>query len=300
MDGEWRCFKGCDAGEEEFIGEDGRRWCLKDCEGQRARVWIDGDPWCIWQCDEGEYSETIYDGDKRQTRCWHPADCPDHLNEKFVSDYGMICVPPAALEAEFWGTAFGRGGVPAELQTGKWIGGLAISYGTKIYWFETDEEFYVDYLGIFEPGEYEFTDHYSMLIYGAAGKFLRSFQAGNADTHICYGHDCFEEGNCPEGKCGLIGSSDEELSDCDVFLWDTTEGLFFLMQVADEPACLEAYRKVAAKEMNQASTSHFGYYNEDPLSFDPGQIYYSVEFDEITLTKKGRDDNTWVSAKDFG
>lgn len=83
--------------------------------------------------------------------------------------------------------------------------------------------------------------------------------------HACYGHDCFKEGNCPDGESGLVGRSNKLIT-CDVYIWDEVEGLFFVMQIDDtEPECVKADNRVAAKIMIQASTGG-GLCYDDPYA----------------------------------
>lgn len=209
-------------------------------------------------------------------------------------------------EARFWQTAFVLGKVEASAQNGRWLGGRVVRYGTEsiMTWDAEEKSYYVDEIGR-QDSWYE-TDIAYMRLYGTYSDYLAKVARGTADVHLCYGHDCFYEGKCILYECGVIGSTNSLLSDCKMYLWEGGTGLFFLMKIDEtDDVCVEAYRRVAEGEMNEASAAFScleHVFQDVPYHID-GKLY-ELSFcrhaaaSEITLAKRGRDTGTWVAAFD--
>ena len=194
---------------------------------------------------------------------------------------GQRCFATSEIVADFWATAFDFAGISEDDSVGKFIGGLAASYNIPLiikqskqkggyYWFMVNE---------------------------------KTIDTGRSPMHVCLGHDCFCEKNNNSGKCGLFGSSHSDYSLCKVYVWSTAEGLWFLMRADKEPSCIEAYDKVSSGELLQASyalsngsQTSAGYKEYEgtdyPLRINKGRLT------EITITARGLDGNTFVSALD--
>ena len=249
--GEWGCYETCTEGTMS-VGEDGRARCICD-DGYEAAD-VDGDRVCIFMCDEGDWRE-IMEGSEGRVTCWIPKQREYYLDILGVPLVGQICVPPSDLADRFQADTLLKAGVPELERSGRWIGGLASRYGIEAAsFFSADEaKYWKKELGIYGKGERAALGNRSaFFLYPVHADHIAEVRGGRGFVHVCYGHDCFKEGNCPDGESGLDGSSDELIT-CDVYIWDEVEGLFFVMQIDDtEPECVEAYNRVAAKIMNQA------------------------------------------------
>ena len=327
---EAKCIQECDEGEMEAFAANGDRWCLGDCDEGLERAWHDGELWCVWDektCDD-EYPELLtIDGEPGCYKpcedgltkeildgkyyCFEPADCGDGLEHRAVAGLGRICVPSRQMEADFWETALDQAAVPAGMRHGKWIGGKAISYNHPVFFSSDEADYWEEELGLYGEGEWGVRDYWGMVLYGSHAQMLSDIAEGRADAHICYGHDCWSVSNCDERLCGLIGSTNSGISSSLAFLWAQTDGLYFVMFVAEEnPVGLDAFNRIASREMNAASIGGGFGYRTDRASFKQKDgisypVHYwtyttSAEGFEITLTPYGRDNSTWVSAKDFG
>ena len=284
VDGEWGCYEACADGYETYITDS-------------------SEPVCRSLCDAGEWREILVK--EKQVRCWPPADCATGLDVVGVAGEGQICVPTKEMSSSFWAAAFVNAGLPETDKRGKWIGGLAKSFDHPVF-FATDERpYWEDELGIYEQGEWGIRDEWGFVERQSFAANLLDVQQGIAHVHVCYGHDCFREGNCPDGECGLIGSTDPVLSHCRVYVWDDAEGLWFLMQVNGTGVCPLAFERVAASTMNQASIwsrcheEVVGSKAKDGIEYPLKRCYDGI-LEEITLTASGRDKTTWVTARDYG
>lgn len=275
----------------ESVIRDSLQWCLYDCPGRYPGSeweWIDGQAWC--------FSAIV---------------CAEGLRQKIdINDEGgrKICVPTQTLQDEFWETALVDAGVPAELRHGKWIGGVARRYGSEgTTYYDADEaDYFENEVGSYSPGGWALhADTADYALYPAFSGWVASVAAGTETTLICYGHDCHKEYNCPEGECGTIGGTSEDFA-CRAYLWDNTEGLFFVVSVDEgDEVCADAYRQVASYARNQASVSSLCQYDDGGQVEHKGKTYrlhveWDCEVDEISLVESGRDRGAWVSAKDFG
>lgn len=316
VDGEWGCYAGCDAGWTSII-VDGRPRCRKDCdEGTSETFNEDGERWCLYDCP-GRYPGAEWEWVDGRAWCLRPIVCAEGLRVKIrISGQGgrKVCAPSEALTEPFWERAFDMAKVDAADRRGKWIGGLVRPYGlTGLALFDADYfDYYRNEVGKPSIMEELHGDHIAdFMSQGAYRSWAMQAQAGFDDIHVCYGHDCFMEYNCPDG-CGLVGSSNPAFSSCVVHVWDEPEGVFFVMSVDESvPVCLDAYRKVAAFTMNQASFGSDNCYavvQEGWRQFEHEGVlrdFYTRELsdcvgEEITLGARGVVETTWVSAKDFG
>lgn len=303
VNGEWSCYSECGAGYESYTKENGEPGCRALCEAGETRVIkSEGNVLCYPPCEDGEWQEIMAD---ESYVCWHQPECGAELDVARVSGEGQICIPTEVMSSAFWASAFSQAGLPDTDKRGKWIGGLAKSYDHAVF-FATDERpYWEDELGIYEQGEWGIRDEWGFVERQSFAANLLDVQQGIAHVHVCYGHDCFREGNCPDRECGLIGSTDPVLSHCRVYVWDDAEGLWFLMQVNGTEVCLSAFERVAASTMNQASFSSschkevVGSQDKDGIEYPLKRCYDGI-LEEITLTASGRDKNTWVTARDYG
>ena len=283
VNGEWGCYEACADGYETYITDS-------------------SEPVCRSLCDAGEWREILVN--ERQVRCWPPADCATGLDVVGVAGEGQICVPTEEMSSSFWVAAFVNAGLPETDKRGKWIGGFARSYDHPLFWDVDEADYWINDVGIYDS--WIDRSYWSFADVQTFAANLSDVQQGLAHIHICYGHDCFREGNCPDGKCGLIGSTDPMQSHCRAYIWDDSDGLWFLMKADANEACRTAFDRVASNTMNQTSFGSKYAYEEnvgskakDGIDYPLVREYDSV-LDEITLTARGRDKNTWVTARDYG
>lgn len=232
--------------------------------------------------------------------CLPAADTPSTVN----TDLSPVLDCPVTANS-FWQKAFDCAGIPEEEQIGKWIGGRARSFHVPtLYLAGVEKEWIADAAS--RERKRASTDQWITVAHSSVAGNLVKIRAGSSDVHVCYGHDCESEGRCPYGRCGTIGSSDPAVSDCRVYVWSDRTGIFMLMKIAEhEPACIEAYGRIAHGSMWDASTSITGkYWKIGNLEY--GGVSYPVlmlrpgaRLEEITLTFNGKDKTTWMQAKNL-
>ena len=183
----------------------------------------------------------------------HQPDKSGCLNGKVLSYVpgGEDCVASSAMEETFWSTAFDRAGIDTP-DSGRWIGGFGRAYDFPIFFTQAKLDYESKYRGgkTSEP-------LWNVLPRSAVSTSLERIAMGESHAHVCYKHDCFMEydQDCSDGRCGLIGSTNQAISGCRAFFWDDPEGIWFLMSVDGGSICEQVFALIKDKEIREASLS---------------------------------------------
>ncbi len=236
-------------------------------------------------CDAGLIERRDSSGTRQ---CYSSPECGSSLVARYVSESDRyVCSETEETASQFWEYAFHSRGIQGDYQKARWIGGLGSAY-MKLTW--TDSEW-----GLRE---------WRFMSQASAEEHMLRIGTGKSHLYICYEHDCAKAGN-------LLGSTDFNVSGCHAFVWQTEEGLWFLMRIEESvPVCVRAFGKVVSGEINGASAGYSSSSKDTgrtvPKDDIERPVYYEyyVEFKEITLSQSSKnespvDNNTWVAAIDL-
>ena len=300
-DGNWECRPRCDSntkshsagiaesGNEEnqfFTGgaqENGDMYCDTSCSDGYTRVVFSTENVRCYSCPR--QLDWLDITQKQNRKCHSLPECEADRISVRSRKGGQICYPTSEIVDDFWKTAFRFAGISDDDRIGKFIGGLAAKYEHPVFHRLSEEK----------------------SVWGMMAE--KSINIAKTPIHVCIGHDCFcEKTSIPEtsARCGLIGSTNLEYSLCEVYVWNTPEGIWFLMRADREPSCMEYYDRVSSGELIQASITlvcHsrnvdvLGYKEHEGTDY-PFRVCKKGYIKEITIASRGKDKNTFVSALD--
>ena len=258
-------------------------------------LWVDGAWGCYEGCGDGMISH-VKNGIKAM--CYSTPECGAGLDIVYVEAIEYFnCQETSETSEQFWTYATHRLKTQGVFKKGKWIGGLASVYNKNIW----------------EPDGLALSDRKLREIWTYSNSdtdtnWLEQVANGTETIDICYNHDCETEGT-------LIGSTDADRTECQVFVWNSDGGVWFVMHIAKHSElCEKAYEQTKAGIITGASTGSY-FHDTDtgktknkngipsPIHYEDRREIYEISL-VVSLDDNGDnfapvDNHTWVSFRDF-